>query len=154
MEHKLKLYLDGSVPSAYFDVKNPERMRITQEFWTIKERFVLWISELTIREIDATMDKESKAKMSNLIKPIKSVLKINEEAIKLAELYVEWKAISPKYARTDALHIAVATLNDIDYLLSWNYRHIVKEKTRSVVNLVNASRGLREIKLITPGEII
>ena len=54
----------------------------------------------------------------------------------------------------DALHIAIATLNKMDYLLSWNFRHIVKIKTRRIINKVNLSLGYSELSIITPAELI
>ena len=52
------------------------------------------------------------------------------------------------------ISLAIATLNEIDYLLSWNFRHIVKMKTRRIVNIVNLNLGYPDLHLITPTELL
>lgn len=53
----------------------------------------------------------------------------------------------------DALHVAIASFNEINYLISWNFEHIVKVKTRKLVNFVNVINGYREIEIISPQEL-
>lgn len=81
-----------------------------------------------------------------------NVLELNEEAVRLASSYVK-NGIFPEKFRDDALHVAVATVNDIEYLLSWNFRHIIKLKTKRMVNLVNLSSGYRRLEIIVPPEL-
>ena len=50
----------------------------------------------------------------------------------------------------DALHVAIATCHDISYLISWNFEHFVKVKTRKTVNLVNILEGYKEIEVYRP----
>jgi len=45
-------------------------------------------------------------------------------------------------------------MNEIDYLLSWNFEHIVKVKTRRIVNMVNISAGYPDLEIITPAELL
>jgi hypothetical protein len=71
----------------------------------------------------------------------------------LAREYINNNAIPSEYSE-DALHIAIATFNGIDYLLSWNFKHIVKEKTRRIINTVNLSFGYPDLKIATPAELI
>jgi len=81
------------------------------------------------------------------------ILSIDEETRKLANEYVKHGAIPAEYSE-GALYIALSTLNAIDYLLSWNFRHIVKVKTRRIVNMVNLSLGYPDLKIATPAELI
>lgn len=53
----------------------------------------------------------------------------------------------------DSLHVATASYFGISYLVSWNYEHLVKVKTRRLVNLVNTLEGFREIETISPLEL-
>jgi hypothetical protein len=71
----------------------------------------------------------------------------------LAMEYMNQGAV-PKSHMEDAYHIAVAVLNRIDYLLSWNFKHIVRVRTREIVGEVNSSRGLPQINILTPGEML
>ena len=71
----------------------------------------------------------------------------------LAKEYVKYGAVPESYPE-DAYHIAVAVLNEMDYLLSWNFRHIVRRRTKDVVRMVNTLRKLKQIEIITPGELL
>ena len=62
--------------------------------------------------------------------------------IELAKEYVKYGAVPESYPE-DAYHIAVAVLNEMDYLLSWNFRHIVRRRTKDVVRMVNTLRKLK-----------
>lgn len=80
------------------------------------------------------------------------VLEVSKEALTLAAEYIK-QGLIPERFENDALHIAIATVYDLDYLLSWNFEHIVKVKTKRMVNLVNLSSGYRELEIISPPEL-
>jgi len=48
----------------------------------------------------------------------------------------------------------VAVVNDLDIVLSWNFRHIVRRKTKDIVNMVNTMQNQRHIEITTPGELL
>jgi len=62
--------------------------------------------------------------------------------------------IIPEKYRADALHIAFATFYEMDVLVSYNLRHIVKLKTRRLVNYINLLEGYRNLEIGTPEEVI
>jgi len=148
---KRKVYLDTSVISSYFDEKCPERMALTREAWGIIMSYDVYVSTVNKREIDGNPSEGLKQKMTKLIDRF-NVLELNEEAVRLANSYVK-NGIFPEKFRDDALHVAVATAYDMEYLLSWNFRHIIKLKTKRMVNLVNLSSGYRQLEIITPPEL-
>lgn len=152
MRKKIKVYLDTSVISALFDEKNPERQNLTKKFFELRKRFDVYISEVVLAEIDDTRDVDLKGKLRDTATSFE-ILPIDEESRKLASEYVKHGAIPKDYAE-DGLHIAIPTINEIDYLLSWNYEHIVKVKTRRIVNTVNLSLGYPDLKITTPVELI
>ncbi|MDR0868477.1 MAG: hypothetical protein LBP75_08420 [Planctomycetota bacterium] len=55
-----------------------------------------------------------------------------------------------KKSAVDALHIALATLAECDYVVSWNCKHIVVAQAMEVIELVNCERGLKQVRLVTP----
>lgn len=140
MKGKIRIYLDTSVISAYFDERNPERKFLTELFFKKIEMFDAYISEVVLAEIDDTRDVQLRAKL-------------REKVISLTDEYVKHEAIPSDYPE-DALHIAISTMNEIDYLLSWNFEHIVRVKTRRIVNMVNASFGYPDLEIITPAELL
>jgi predicted nucleic acid-binding protein len=118
--------LDTSIISAYFDCSKPLRQLITQK-WFKNEAIVykLYISVITIEEIERLRNISKKDRMKNLILDYDmQALKLSDKAIKLADEYIKSGAI-PKSEPEDASHIAIATVNKIDGLASWNFKHIV-----------------------------
>lgn len=149
MPRKLKLYLDTSVPNAYLDVKNPYRRGTTKQFWSKLKNYQVFVSELTIKEINAAQNEELRHNLLELMKDFDCLSTEDEEVRMLAEEYVLRGIIPVKYV-TDAIHIAVATVNSLDILISWNYEHIVKLKTKRGVNAINALLGYNPIEIIDP----
>ena len=64
------------------------------------------------------------------------------------------KGIIPAKFQEDALHIATAVVNNLDFVLSFNYGHIVKTKTMIGVGLANLREGYCQIGLSTPTEVL
>lgn len=148
----MKIYLDTSVISALFDDRNPERKALTEEFFSKIIIYGTCVSELTVAEIERTPDQSLRKKMTQAIQDF-SALEINESVEELAKEYIKYGAVPESYSE-DAYHIAVAVLNEMDYLLSWNFRHIVRRRTKDVVRMVNTLRNLKPVEIITPGELL
>ncbi|MBN2152456.1 MAG: type II toxin-antitoxin system VapC family toxin [Candidatus Lokiarchaeota archaeon] len=151
MARKIKIYLDTSVISAKFDDRNPDRKELTENFFVIIDQYDPYISRITIAEIENTPDEALKSKMQDCVKGF-NVLEISEATENLARQYVKGGAIPKKY-QEDAYHIAFAVINEVDYLLSWNFKHVVKQKTRAIANMVNTINRYRNIDIITPAEL-
>ena len=133
----IKLYLDTSIPSAYFDYSKPLRQLITQK-WFENDAFSyeIFISVITIEEIERLENINKKNEIKKLILNYNmNVLEISPKAIDLANEYIKNGAI-PKSEPEDAYHIAIATINNIDTLASWNFKHIVS---------INPIRKIHEI---------
>ena len=152
MKHKLKVYLDTSVISALFDERNPERKSLTESFFEEIENFETYISDITIAEIEKTPDEEIKNNMKEKITQF-SVLTISDEIEELAKEIVRRGAINESYSE-DAYHIAITIINEMDFLLSWNFRHIVRKKTKDIVRMISTLNNLRQIEIITPPELL
>ncbi|MDD3807418.1 MAG: type II toxin-antitoxin system VapC family toxin, partial [Candidatus Marinimicrobia bacterium] len=146
------LYLDTSVPSAYYDERAKERQDATIKFWKeVLPNYQGYISEITVEELEDTKDEILRRKLRKLIKGF-NVLKTNKEIRDLARVYIE-KGVFPEKYVDDALHVAITSFYEISYLISWNFEHLVKVKTRKWVNSVNILEGLREIEIVSPQEL-
>jgi predicted nucleic acid-binding protein len=103
--------------------------RLTNKWWEERaSRFEMLISELVYREAaagDATAANLRLEAIANL-----KTLAITEEAVSLAELLTA-KGPIPREHAADALHIAIAAVNGIDYLLTWNCKHLANAAHRS-----------------------
>jgi predicted nucleic acid-binding protein len=149
---KETLYLDTSVLSAYYDERAKERQDATIKFWKeVLHNYTVFVSEITVKELNDAKDEALRRKFGRLIKDFK-VLKTNMKIKDLARAYIE-KGVFPEKYFDDALHVAIASFYEISYLISWNFEHLVKIKTRRMVNLVNTLEGFREIEIISPQEL-
>jgi len=152
MKRNPKVYLDTSVLSALFDDKNPERKNLTRIFFNQTENFQIFISDLTLAEIERTVNVQLKRKLQKLIDKF-DVVKTNEDVERVAEEYIKQGAVPEGYPE-DAYHIALTVIYEMDYLLSWNFRHIVRKRTIDVIRMVNTLHGLRQVEIMAPPEIL
>jgi len=148
---KTKLYLDTSVPSFLFADDSPEKREVTLKFWDILKLalYDILISDILLSEISRSeipSPQELEDKLSEIVSEIVSV---NEDVFSLAQKYVD-EGIIPQTYQDDALHIALATYNEADALISWNFKHMVKLKTIRGVNGINRMLGFKEIEILTP----
>jgi predicted nucleic acid-binding protein len=129
-----------------------DTLRLFEEIKTGK--FQPFTSEYVARELEVTKDVEKLAKMKALISDYGiTVIPANPEIERLANVYVSSGIIPAKYA-TDALHIAAATVASLDYIVSLNFRHIVKHKTIIETEVINAREGFKRVFIHTPAEVI
>lgn len=152
----MRLYLDTSIFSAYFDARTPERMQSTREFWPILKRHERLCSDLTQTELN-----QATAEWSEQLKALTRefrMIAIDDPMRELATAYAQAGVVPARYVE-DALHtesafgIAAAVYGEADVLVSWNFKHLVKRNTRLLVNSINAQRGLRSIEILAPPEL-
>jgi len=113
----------------------------------------VYASDLVIAEIQRTPNLHRRKKLLNTLKKyrLKKIL-TTDESEKLAEIYIKNDIIPHKYL-PDALHIAIASVHKIPVLVSWNFMHIVRHKTRIGVNYVNKKHGYIQIDICSPEEV-
>jgi predicted nucleic acid-binding protein len=148
----MKLYLDISLISALFDERNPERKSLTEAFFKESRELHIFISEITVAEIERVPDGELRGKMKQAVAGF-SELSLTDEVEGIASEYIRQGAVPPGY-REDAYHIAIAVVNEMGCLLRWNFRHIVRRRTREIVRMVNTLNNLTQIEIVTPAEFL
>ena len=162
MDRRLKLYLDTSVPNFLFADDSPEKMEVTIDLFNnfLKPSIYLaYISPVVIAEIEETKDFNKKAKLLNVLKEYPIILldyaELEEKEIQeLAEKYIK-KNIIPEKKLADAFHIAISVIKGIDYLVSWNYKHLANINKENRIKLVNLELGYRhDLRIITPFELV
>ncbi len=126
--------------------------QITLEWWShIRPQVSCYISPFVIQEISAG-DQDAVRRRQEYIKDI-PILQVNSEIQQLARLYYEELTI-PNKARLDAAHLAIAVWHEMDYLLSWNCKHIVSGRTRKALEKINSRLQIRTPVLCTPEELM
>lgn len=150
-----KIYLDTSTLNFFFEEEDLEKADSTKElFREIHQgKFLAFISELVLREIDEA-PRAKREKLLSLVKTYepKRIL-VSPECLSLMDKYMERNIFPVKY-RDDALHIAIASVSDLEIVVSWNLKHMVKLKTRREIKAVNILEGYRELEICTPLEVI
>lgn len=146
-----RIYLDTSVIGGYLDNEFQEwSKRLFEEFKSGEKMAV--ISDVTLTEIES-----ARLQVRNLIKliPVENIeFVLNEpEAEELASAYLKEGAITKKFYE-DALHIAIATFNKVDVLVSWNFKHIVNLDRIKKHNAVNLKLGYMILEIRNPREIL
>lgn len=155
---KLKLYLDTSVLNFLFADDVPEFKKITEEFfenYVRKGKYTVYISDVVIREIEKTKDESKKIKLLEVVRKYSlQILKLDRDSDTLAHAYVREKII-PIRKIEDAQHIAISTCNQIDILISWNFKHLANIQKQIAVKVVNEKEDyFYPLVLTNPMEVI
>ncbi len=147
----MKIYTDTSVIGGCFDEEFKEWSNALFEEFVVGTNQLL-LSDLTLQELELARQ-EIREKVKQVPDKHLVEISINDEAIKLAETYINEGALTNK-SYNDALHIALATLNNSDVLASWNFKHIVNLDRIRLYNSINFRLGYRMIEIRTPRELL
>ena len=146
MQKKPKLYLESSVINMYFQEKAPYLRDLTRQFWRdVLPHFDVYVSEVVLDEIRATAEANLRKALENLINDFE-VLEMTEEVIELADTYLSHRRLP----RGDALHLASASIGEMDFLVTWNLRHIYKRGTQEMIREVNTRLRIPVPTIVTP----
>lgn len=151
---RVKLYLDTSVLGAVCDPGPDERLLATRRLLNglLEGRWEGFISTLVLEEIDRAPDSVREKIAMELRRVPLVVLEESSESLTLAQAYVAAGAIPADY-EDDARHIAIATVNDIRVIVSWNFRHMVNIERKRRINSVNLREDLPLLDLVSPWEV-
>jgi predicted nucleic acid-binding protein len=144
------LYLDSSVIGGYFD---DEWKEATHKLWRQMERgkFLLVTSTVTAEEMSGA-PKRVRELFRNTFPP-EAILDATAESERLAAAYMNEAILPPKYT-DDARHVAVCTVAGIEYLVSWNFKHLVNVDREKGFNAANLLQGYRTVRIVNPLELI
>jgi hypothetical protein len=126
--------------------------QITHDWWdTRRGDYELCVSQLVLQEAG---DGDAQAAQKRLdVVVTMTMLEIKEQVVELAEELVQAGAL-PMKAGNDALHIAVAAIHRVPYLLTWNCRHMANATMRAQIESVCASKGFKAPIICTPEEMM
>ena len=146
-----KIYFDTSVFGGYFDVEFAEFTLPLFERVQNGELQVIY-SALTEQELEPSPERVKQLVRSL---PVENVdfIDITNEAIALASQYIAEKVVG-KTSYEDCLHIALATIHKVDYLASWNFKHIVNTTRIRAYNAVNLKLGYATLEIRSPRDLM
>ena len=156
-EDKKTVYIETSVVS-YLTARPTSNLvaaawqKTTADWWDVhRSRFDLCTSALTIEEAGRGNPQAAERRIQALAGIV--TLPITEAAVKLATALLQGRAL-PTSAQNDALHIGVAAANGVDYILTWNFRHLANAETRHIIRTVCSGQGFTSPEICSPSELI
>jgi len=148
---KQRLYIDTSVFGGYYDEEFEEFTKPL--FDRIREdEFLLLFSTVTQDELE-----NAPIQVRELVKHLKvdftEFVEITEEAVELAIQYIKEKVVR-QTSFADCLHIALATIHHANFLVSWNFKHIVNVQKIMGYNSINIKNGYKQLEIRSPRDFI
>ncbi len=148
---KQRLYIDTSVFGGYYDEEFEEFNK--HLFDRIREdEFLLLFSTVTQDELE-----NAPIQVRELVKHLKvdftEFVEITEEAVELAMQYIKEKVVG-QTSYADCLHIALATIHHANFLVSWNFKHIVNVQKIMGYNSINIKNGYKQLEIRSPRDFI
>ena len=152
---KTRIYLDTSVFGAVCDPGPAERLLATRRVLDglARKRWEGFISTLVLEEVDRAPEAVRGRITSELRRSEVTVLEESAESLLLVRLYMSSGAI-PANSEYDARHIALATVNGIHTVVSWNFRHMVNVDRRRQINAINLRENFALLDIVSPWEIV
>jgi predicted nucleic acid-binding protein len=148
---KQRIYIDTSVIGGYYDSEF--------ETFTIPLFDRIKDGEFTLLYSDVTQDELENApsNVKTLVQHLKAdyteFLETSDDAVALANEYIAEKVVG-QTSYTDCLHIALATIYRADYLISWNFKHIVNVHRIRGYNAINIKNGYKQLEIRSPRDFI
>lgn len=145
----------NTVLGGLFDTEDPKRVMTAESLInSIKHKvYEGFISFLTLDEILKAPHEICEKLKSLLNRSRFEIFEETEECVELANAYLNDEIIPAKY-RNDARHIALGVYYECDFIVSWNYRHMVNITVRRLINSTNLRMGYKSIEIVSPEEVI
>ena len=150
-----KLYLETTVWNFLLTDDSPEKRRYTEILFKEIEsgKYDIFISDFVYDEIRRAQEDKIR-ELEKLIRNFNPpVLKPDAKFHALARNYSQAAFIPERFVE-DIYHVAIASVNEMDIIVSWNLKHIVKLKTKKCANTINKAEGYKTIDILTPEEVI
>lgn len=145
-----RVYIDTSVIGGCFDEEfAPWSKGLMRDFRLGNLKPV--VSEIVAAEIGPAPE-DVRNEYSELLKLQPEFAELNDEVRELAKAYNERKIVPSKFSN-DVLHIALATVADVDLMVSWNFKHIVHFDKIRMFNAVTREQGYKPIEIRSPREV-
>lgn len=153
---KPRVYIESSIPSFYCetrtDMEAVARRNWTQHWWDFKRKsYDLFISPAVLDELNDG-DYPTKQSVLSLVTGI-AVLPIENQVWEIVETYIR-RSLMPADPAGDALHLALASYHECDFLLTWNCQHLANANKFQHIRILNGMLGLFVPSLVTPLELL
>jgi len=148
---KLRVYLDTSVIGGCFDPEFEEWSEALMNDFR-KGRYLAVVSNVVEKEIEPAPEFVRELYTEILSLPAE-VVQVDAEVLSLVEQYIAHQILTQQFI-DDMLHISLATIAEVDVLVSWNFKHIVRLDKIRLFNAVNLEQGYKPLTIYSPREVI
>ena len=153
---KSRVYLETTIVSYFVaeptkDIVQTAHQQITRQWWAGRDRFEIFVSRAVVAEArrgDARAARRRLAALRGIPR-----LAVGRRGIRLAQSLLRLGAL-PQKAEVDAVHVGIAAVNGIDYLLTWNLRHLANAALRGKIEEAVREAGLVPPIICTPEELM
>ena len=150
----MRIYLDTSVISYLDQPESPEKFHRTHDLWKVFaanqfNQYDICISEIVLGELYKCREEKLDKLIVYLGKIEYTILREDDASRELAEGYIQENVLTRRHY-LDLSHLAIASVNYCNVLLSWNFSHIVQHRTMTGVNITNRKFGYGELMLLSP----
>lgn len=150
------VYLDTSIPSFLIRERRTtpeiiEMQAATHRLWN-DTRFEFVISQRVVDEIQAGSRQEQVALRLQTIEHL-GLLEITEEVEVLANMLLQARVL-PLNQESDAIHVAVSTVNGVPYLTTWNLKHLANPNQQIQFDRICKAMGYLPVKILTPSQLL
>lgn len=153
---KSRVYLETSVvryltalPSR--DIVRAAHQQLTHEWWAVREQFELFTSQIVLDEA-MLGNPDAAARRLSALQGV-ALLDITDQAHEIAARFLAG-GVMPAKAAADALHVAIAVVHGMSYLLTWNCSHIANASIRGKIETMCRAAGLQPPLICTPEELL
>jgi len=147
---KKTVYLDTTIPSYLFDDRDTIRnyIDVTRQWWEQeRQHFEVWMSEETLSELN----RGHYPRKSQILDSVSQlpVLPPHKRIAEIVQVYLD-HYLMPKIAEGDTLHLAYASFYKIDFLLTWNCKHLANANKYQHIRIINTRLQLHTPEIVTP----
>ena len=152
---KAKVYIETSIPSFFYETRGEAQFvamrQWTQDWWeSEKSNYHCVTSDAVINELEMGEHPKQTQKL-RLLSEV-DLLEINHSVEEIVEVYLA-HYLMPKNDLGDALHLAIASYYKIDFLLTWNCKHLANANKRAHIRRINEKLNLFTPALVTPNQL-
>ena len=151
---KLRLYFETTTFNYFFDEEREGHKDVVKLFESVKAgEFEGYTSDYVIDELKKAEEPKSSNMMALIVKYGLTVLHKKAEVENLSELYIS-HGIIPTSHIYDSLHVALASVYKLERIISYNFQHINRNKTKNQTVIVNEAEGYGEVIIVTAKEVL
>jgi predicted nucleic acid-binding protein len=147
---KPTVYIETTIPSFYFDQRQAMSAQIerTRQWWDAeRDLYQSFVSPAVLVELDEG-NYAAKAQCMSLVADL-PMLEAVQDVERIAEVY-RIEKLMPGPPSADAIHLAFAAYYEMDYLLTWNIRHLANVRKEEHLRVINARLRIHTPRLVTP----